>query len=77
MRAAFLLAVLAAVVVLAVVEWREHRIRPHRASRGPYGALRVVEEPRAVPVQPMADDLRHLLLERCREVDAMPRGGAR
>jgi hypothetical protein len=73
-RAAVLLAFLALVVVLALWEWREHRTGRHVASRGPNRALRVLEEPRAEPIQPMADDVRGLLLERCREVDAMPRG---
>jgi hypothetical protein len=72
-----LLAVLALVVVLALVEMREHRRGRHVASRGPYGALRVVEAPRADPAPVLADDMRELLLERCREVDALPRGGAR
>lgn len=73
MRAATLLVVLAVVVVLALVEIREHRRGGrHVASRGPYGALRVVEAPRAdVPGPP--EELRELLLERCREADAFGR----
>lgn len=77
MRAAVILSVLAVVGVLAVVEWREHRRGRHVASRGPYGALRVVEAPRA-EVPRLPDDFdREVLLERCREADALPPGGAR
>jgi hypothetical protein len=78
-RAAVILAVLAVVVVLAIVEWREHREHRtgrHVASRGPYGALRVVEAPRAEPPRAPDGFERELLLERCREADALPRGGA-
>lgn len=65
------------VVIVAIVERREHRAARHVASRGPYGALRVVEAPRAeVPRLPDEFD-REVLLERCREADALPRGGAR
>jgi hypothetical protein len=74
---AVLAVTVAVVAVLALLEWRDHRRARRAALPAPRNAVTVVRHPAGDVITGAPRDIREVLLERCREMDAAPRGGAR